>query len=821
MTQAPVSVHGGLSSGGMVALPGWRRLSKGEIVKRTLSVCVAIGVAVVLLVVLGYVRHAGRRARRLDVPGSLSPPHEAVLDETGERRSTPGASQQEIIRSTARAARDAEDLATVTIDYPFSEAVFPPGFPPPTFTWHDSAAEAKTWLIDVSPGDGSGHVYVLTKGDAAAPAPETAPEDVPEAARDYRPTPYQLSARRWQAGAEVWAAIQRGSVEGPTTVTILGLDAGIPGRPISRGVVALRTSPEPVGAPIFYRDLPLPFIHALKNLQLIRWRLGDVASAEPPPALLKDMKVCGNCHSFTRDGRTLAMDVDYGNDKGSYIITAVGRETVLSKDQVITWSDYRREDKELTFGLLSQISPDGRYVISTVKDRSVFSPVPDLWYSQRFFPIKGILVVYDRETKRFFPLPGADDPRYVQSNPMWSPDGKTILFARSEAYELKNLKDRSAAVIMREEAQEFFEGGKKFRYDLYRIPFNGGKGGTPLPVPGASGNGKSNYFARFSPDGRWIVFCQADTFMLLQPDSTLYIMPAEGGEPRRMRCNLAGKMNSWHSWSPNGRWLVFASKANGPYTQLWLTHVDAQGNDAPPVLLERFTAPDRAANIPEFVNLAPDQFASIREEFADYYTHFRIGLNHERLFEHAAAVEAFRRALEEKPDHLESTYLIGSCLARMGRETEAIPYVRKALEISPDYLAAHRLLGSLLSRSGEPREAIRHLRIVLKAKPSDLVTANNLAWILATCPDAACRDGSQAVELAERTCKATVYAVPVMLDTLAAAYAEAGRFQSAVETAKRALAILRRDSKAPTAELEFRLGLYEAGKVYRQGTATP
>ncbi|GAH57192.1 unnamed protein product, partial [marine sediment metagenome] len=291
-----------------------------------------------------------------------------------------------------------------------------------------------------------------------------------------------------------------------------------------------------------------------------------------------------------------------------YVITTVSRETVLHKDKIITWSDYRREDKQLTFGLLSQISPDGRYVISTVKDRSVFSPVPDLWYSQRFFPIKGILVVYDRRTKKFSALPGADDQSYVQSNPMWSPDGKTILFARGEAYELKNLKDRSAAVIMREEAQEFFEGGKKFRYDLYRIPFNAGKGGKPHPVPGASGNGKSNYFARFSPDGRWVVFCQAETFMLLQPDSTLYIIPAEGGEPRKMRCNRVGKMNSWHSWSPNGRWLVFASKANSPYTQLWLTHVDAQGNDAPPVLLERFTAPDRAANIPEFVRVAPEQF---------------------------------------------------------------------------------------------------------------------------------------------------------------------------------------------------------------------
>jgi len=805
----------------MVELSRLRFPSKGDTVKRTSSVWVAIGIAVVLLIVLAYVRHASRDATKLEGPGSLSLTHEAVLAGPGRLRSTASASEQEIIRSLARSARESAGLTQVTIDYPLNEAVFPPGFPPPTFTWHDSAAQANAWLMDVSPGDGSDHVYVLTKGDAPVPIREAAPEDVPEAARDYRPTPYQMSARRWQVPADLWAVIQRASVEHAATVTILGLDVNTPDRPMSRGVVTLGTSADPVGAPIFYRDVPLPFSNALKNLESIRWRLGDVESVEPPPALLKGMKVCGNCHSFTPDGKTLAMDVDYGNDKGSYVITSIDRETVLSKDKVITWSDYRREDNELTFGLLSQISPDGRYVISTVKDRSVFSPVPDLWYSQRFFPIKGVLVVYDRQTKKFFPLPGADDPRYVQSNPVWSPDGKTILFARSEAYELKNLKDRSAAVIAREEAQEFFEGGKKFRYDLYRIPFNGGKGGESRPVPGASGNGRSNYFPRFSPDGRWIVFCQADSFMLLRPDSTLYVMPAEGGQPRKMRCNLAGEMKSWHSWSPNGRWLVFASKANGPYTQLWLAHVDAEGNDAAPVLLERFTAPDRAANIPEFVRVAPDQFTAMREEFADYYTHFRIGLNHERLFEHAAAVEEFHKVLEEKPDHVEATYLIGSCLARMGRETEAIPYVRKALQLSPDYLAAHRLLGSLLSRSGEYKEAIRHLRIVLNGKPDDLVTANNLAWILATCPEAAYRDGRQAVELAERTCKASEYGVPVMLDTLAAAYAEVGRFQSAVETAKRALAILRRDPKTPTQELEFRLKIYEEGKAYRQGTTAP
>jgi dipeptidyl aminopeptidase/acylaminoacyl peptidase len=124
------------------------------------------------------------------------------------------------------------------------------------------------------------------------------------------------------------------------------------------------------------------------------------------------------------------------------------------------------------------------------------------------FPVAGILVVYEWSAQ-FFPLKGADDRRYVQSNPVWSPDGKTILFARSESYSLAGLKDPSSAVVEKDEVAEFFEGGRKFRYDIYRIDFNDGRGGDPTPLPGASDNGTSNYFPRHSPDGKWIVFCGA------------------------------------------------------------------------------------------------------------------------------------------------------------------------------------------------------------------------------------------------------------------------------------------------------------------------
>ena len=732
-----------------------------------------------------------------------------------------GPGQRKRVPPLPRSAWTSKELPALTITYPLNEAVFPPGFPCPAFTWRDSISRASVWRIVLTRPDGSECGQFVTKGDALPLPAETDRIIPPKAAGDRKPTTRPAPPKRWRPNAETWKAMKRASVSGPVTVTVLGLDPDDPSRPLSRGEVKLRTSSDPVGALIFYRDLPLPFIHALKNLSLIRWRLGDVSSARPPRTLLKDMKVCANCHSFTPDGKTLAMDVDYANDKGSYVITAIAPQTVLTRDKVISWSDYRREDKHRTFGLLSQISPDGRYVASTVRDRSVFSPIPDLHYSQRFFPIKGILAVYDRRGKRFFSLAGADEPRYVQSNPVWAPDGKTILFARTEAYELKHLKDRKAAVIRREEAREFFVGGKKFRYDLYRMPFNAGAGGEAAAVPGASGNRKSNYFPRFSPDGKWIVFCQADSFMLLQPDSLLYIMPAEGGTPRQMRCNSPGKMNSWHSWSPNGRWLVFASKANGPYTQLWLTHVDADGHDAPPVLLEWFTAPDRAANIPEFVDTTLDKFALIRAEFADYDTYLQIGLVQMRLGQHAEAVKGFRSALQEKPGDFRATFFLGMCLKSLGQDAEALRCARSAVRLDPNHAPARGLLGLLLSRKGQYKEAIGQMEASLRLSPGVALFANNLAWLLATCPDGTFRNGRRAVELARQACKAGGGLMSSRLDTLAAAYAEVGRFDAAIRMANLAIEIERRELGASTEELVARLRLYQARRPYRQPRARP
>ncbi len=300
--------------------------------------------------------------------------------------------------------KSAAEPQALTIVYPFDGAVFPPDIAPPTVRWEDPVSASKQWTIAVDFGqDVAGREF-------SSDVPHWTPED------------------------KDWDYILQHSVDRPVRITVQGMNPRVQDTPLSVAQTSFRTSSDEVGAPIFYREVNLPFREAVMDPGAhIRWRFGPVSSRQQPPIILDHLPVCGNCHSFSSDGSVLGMDVDYGNDKGSYAICEVNDEVVLDNDSIISWSEFRPEDNQKTLGLLSQVSPDGRYVVSTVKDLSVFEPVDNLTFSQLFFPVKGILCVYDREKGTFQELSGADDEDYVQSNPSWSPDGKYIVFARSKA----------------------------------------------------------------------------------------------------------------------------------------------------------------------------------------------------------------------------------------------------------------------------------------------------------------------------------------------------------------------------------------------------
>ena len=705
--------------------------------------------------------------------------------------------------------------APISIEYPADGSVFPPEITAPAFLWHDSASAA--WTIDVEFHDGAASIHAR----ANAPA--------------------------WVPDAAIWEQIKKHSVEGPATITITGTARN------ARARVSIHTSKDPVGAPIFYRDVPLMPSEVEKGvikplapaaIPLIAWRLRNVE--EPRSRLiLEGLHTCTNCHSFSRDGKTMGMDVDGPeNDKGTYAIAAVAPQMTIANRDVITWNDFaNKPEGSHTIGFLSQISPDGRYAVTTLNEAVYVANFKDYGFLQVFYPTRGILAWYNRATREMKALPGADDPRYVHTDAVWSPDGKYLVFARAEAKDPYPPGRKPA---------EFANDPNEtpIQYDLYRIPFNEGKGGRAEPIAGASRNGMSNNFPKVSPNGRWIVYVECRNGQLMRPDSVLYIVPAEGGTPRRMRANTA-LMNSWHSFSPNGRWMVFSSKSWSPYTQMFLTHVDEEGNDSPPVLIENATAADRAVNIPEFLNIPQDGLLHIDMPAAEFYRLFDSALDLEQKGRHGAAVaewrkalsmdsqnakahtnlgialwgtgaraEAiaeFRRAVELKSDYAEAHNNLGVALVQTGGFAEAVAHFRAVLQVKPDSAEAHNNLGVALLGTGRFAEAAAHFQKVLEANPNNVAVLNQTAWLLATCRDAAIRNGAAALKLAERAQQLSGGQDPAILDTLAAAYAESGRFAAAMETARRALALATSHNDPPLAQaLKSRMVLYEAKTAYRE-----
>jgi len=595
-----------------------------------------------------------------------------------------------------RPAFPGEPSGRLDITYPLDETLFPPEIVAPTVLWNDATPGAERW-------------EVLLRLDGLG-----------------EPLRFPASEPRWRPSEEDWAEIKRRTVARDGEVAVVGFGPG--GDAVSAARVRIRTSTDPVGDSIFYREVPLPFIEAVQDPSRIRWRFGSIDSVAAPPVVLENLPVCGNCHSFSGSGSVLGLDVDYGNDKGGYAILPVSERMVLDDAKIISWSDYKRSDGQLTFGLLSQVSPDGRYVISTVKDRAVFVATPGIEFSQLFFPIKGILVVYDTVTGTYAPLPGADDPEYVQSNPTWSPDGKWIVFARTKVYRGRGIENAGDILLDENDVPEFVVNKQPYKFDLYRVPFNEGRGGKAEPIRGASHDGKSNFFAKFSPDGKWIVFCKAENYMLLMPDSELYIVPAEGGEARRLRANTR-RMNSWHSFSSNGRWLVFSSKANTPYTQLFLTHIDDEGGSTPPVVLERFTGSDRAANIPEFVPLPAGAIAKIEERFLDAYSFLRAGMANERTGNYPGAVRAYERGLAVAPENVELLNALGFALFQQGKSREAVTALEKALAVDPKHGKAHNNIALAAIDLGELELAEAHYRESLAIEPQAAIY-NDLGFVL-------------------------------------------------------------------------------------------
>jgi len=196
--------------------------------------------------------------------------------------------------------------------------------------------------------------------------------------------------------------------------------------------------------------------------------------------------------------------------------------------------------------------------------------------------------------------------------------------------------------------------------------------------------------------------------------------------------------------------------------------------------------------------------------------HANLGRAFSMQHKFAEAEAHLQAALKLKPASADVQQSYAGALMEQGRVAEAIPHLREAVRLEPRPELCLRF-AALLHQTGNFSEAVAQYRAVLAREPDSVEALNNLAWMLATAPDASVRNGVDAVQFAERACRLTDNKKAGMIGTLAAAYAEAGRFTDAMATATKAADLADAEGNARFAAMNRQLlALYRAGKPFRQ-----
>jgi len=223
-------------------------------------------------------------------------------------------------------------------------------------------------------------------------------------------------------------------------------------------------------------------------------------------------------------------------------------------------------------------------------------------------------------------------------------------------------------------------------------------------------------------------------------------------------------------------------------------------------LVKRGRVADAVSHLTTALKIDPD-FPQAHNNLGAAY------LKQGRLNEAEAHLKA---AIRFKPDYAMARNNLGNVLLARGKASQAIEHFHAAIKLDPDLADPHYNLAVALLAQGEVEEAMKECRIALRLRPGWVEAANNLAWMLAAAAVPSPQNISEAVRLAEQASKATGGRAPEILDTLAAAYASAGRFDEAISTQRRAIDLATAQKKEfMVAELWMRLAYYEKHRVYR------
>jgi len=181
------------------------------------------------------------------------------------------------------------------------------------------------------------------------------------------------------------------------------------------------------------------------------------------------------------------------------------------------------------------------------------------------------------------------------------------------------------------------------------------------------------------------------------------------------------------------------------------------------------------------------------------------------------AIDHYRYFLQLKPDNHMARNNLAAALSRQGRLDQAVAQWQEILRQQPNYAKVHENLAGVFFKQGDYKSAITHWTEAHRIEPDNVEILNNLAWIWATCDDPQLRNPPRALQLARRAGELTDFQQPDYLDTLAAAYAAAGQFPQAVETAQKAIKLASAAGQNNlTQRIQKRLLLYQSRQPYRE-----
>ena len=185
------------------------------------------------------------------------------------------------------------------------------------------------------------------------------------------------------------------------------------------------------------------------------------------------------------------------------------------------------------------------------------------------------------------------------------------------------------------------------------------------------------------------------------------------------------------------------------------------------------------------------------------------------------AISLLQAAVDLRPENAPAHDNLAKALLQKGQVADALVHYRKLLEIQPENVETRNILGTVLIQQGRIREAIEQWQKALAIQPENGNAMSNLAWVFAASPEDSVRDGARAVELAKNALRISGGKIPMIFRTLAAAYAENGRFREAIETAQHGVALANsQGNPGLAAELQSNIALYQAGRRLRDPSLT-